>query len=250
MSQHTRLASELAALSPAERQKKLLLVVAALHKDTHKVTKDTINAHLRALGKRPPTKKQESMATLLAVAKEAEAKPLDAKEHNNESESKGESKGGSKEESKGKSTGKGAGKQEAEASVAEEGEEAKSVVSEEEGHEAEAGEEAKDKVQQVCDRKGKRKIQSEDEDEEAEEEVKPKAPEPQKKQPRLTIDLLAEDIKLVVHTPPDVHHKGDMEDQHHHTAQLLAVPDAKLGMYNQPHISDHHILSTTTNAHQ
>ncbi len=62
------------------------------------------------------------------------------------------------------------------------------------------------------------------------------------------IDLVQEEIKLVPHTPPEVHDysKGDTEDQRHHAAQLLAVPDAELGMYMGVQL----YLSTTSNAHQ
>ena len=51
MSQCSRLISELSALSPAAQQQKLLLVAAAIHRDACKVTKDTIDAYIRALGK-------------------------------------------------------------------------------------------------------------------------------------------------------------------------------------------------------
>ena len=65
------------------------------------------------------------------------------------------------------------------------------------------------------------------------------------------IDLVQEEIKLVPHTPLEVcdYSKGDTEDQHHHATQLLAVPDAELGMYMEPNNSVQLYLLTTSDAH-
>ncbi len=104
MSHHHSIVLDFSALTPTEQHKQLLQLATAIHKDAHKVTKDTIDTVLCALGKSGPLKKQGSIVLLLSVVKEAEAKDHEEeKEHQGKAEHKGEGEGEGKGEEEEKS---------------------------------------------------------------------------------------------------------------------------------------------------